>query len=411
MVLPALVSLKGLIKTKSYHIDLPFFRLHYQVTVCLLLGFCLTITAKVLFGETIKCLSPQFKEDHKWMDNLCYSTGTYTSYELMPGGGMRDSRNVTFQVNPSVRYIFSGMGVNKSKNAPRITFWHNYYQYAPVILFIQAIFFYLPHYLWKLWENGLVSSVCKRLHEARFAPNDYFDNNYDIVYYIRNVLKFNKSLVYKYYFCHALCLLNLVLQIIAMDTLFNYQFLTYGYTVLQYMLGESLYGMQSFDAIFAERHEYSNLNNPMNLVFPKVTSCHFTLASPAGLGGNSYTAICVLPLNILHDKFFLILWCWLAVLLVLTVIQVIRDLLFTALPFFRTYFFNRQFGGVYLTEPDGWFNKPSSSLQELFLLSLIGHNSDKFSFSALLRKLKKDDWTACPSESRSTGCSQRQTDI
>lgn len=403
-MLPALVSLKSLIKTKSYHIDLPFFRLHYQATVCLLLAFCLILTAKVLFGDTIHCVSRMNGEAHeKFYDNMCYAMGTFTRYKLKPGRHAlsRDNSkaNATFTVDPTSRYTHSGLLVGDYEHIdPSIRiFWHNYYQYVPVILFIQALLFYMPHYLWKLWENGMISSICKRLHENRFAPNDYFETNYDIIYYIQNIFRLNRSLVYKYYVCHVLCLLNLVVQIIALNMIFNYQFLSFGYVFVKHQLGENIYGLRPFTHRVTDDQQLRNLNNPMDLVFPKVTACNTEFTSEAGKETNKKGFVCVLPLNILHDKFFLILWFWFLLLVVLTAIQIVYDFMFTMLPFFRRHVFSRRYGSS-LFDAD---NRRSSSLPELFLLDLIGHNTDKFAFSALLRKLNKDDWTASPSENQS----------
>jgi hypothetical protein len=404
MVLPALVSLKNLIKTKSYHIDLPFFRLHYQATVCLLLAFCLILTAKVLFGETIKCQSRMSPDGNsKFQDNLCYAIGTFTSYKVRTDVKPIDSINVTFLADPNVRYIHTGIPLGTQLRGSNVkVFWHNYYQYVPLILFIQAVFFYFPHYLWKLWENGIIASICKRLHEHRFSPNEYFDNNYDIICYIRNVLKFNKSLVYKYYFCHVLCLLNLLIQIVALNIIFNYQFVTYGYVVIRYMLNKETYGLLPASPNQIKELQLNNLNNPMDLIFPKVTECYIEVASQAGLETANFRPLCILPLNILHDKFFLLLWFWFVILLVLTAIQIINDFMFTMLPIFRRYLFTKRFGSsLFDVTSDDLYTRSPASLQELFLLNIVGHNTDKFCFSALLRRLNKEDCTASPSENQS----------
>lgn len=398
-MLPALVTLKNLIKTKSYHIDLPFFRLHYQATVSLLLSFCLILTAKVLFGDTIDCQRDMPRDN--FYDNVCYSTGTYTRYLVESDGQSNwfdnSIANVTFRADKSAKYTYTGIMMASPDSDKIRVFWHSYYQYVPVLLFIQAVMFYLPHYMWKLWENGTISSICKRLHENRFTPNEYFDSNYDLVYYLQNCFHLNKSLVYKYYFCHVLCLLNLVLQIIALNVIFNYQFVSYGYLAVRYLFDDDIYGIRPFNMEFAKRHQRFNLNNPMDIVFPKITACHVELGGEAGKNINNYDFMCVLPLNILHDKFFLLLWFWFLILLVLTILQILYDLMFTLLPFFRGGVFSRRY------KTNAWDSDTvhSYTLAEIFLLDLIGHNSDKFAFQTLMRKLNKDDWTASPSESHS----------
>ena len=376
-MLPALVSLKGLIRPKSYHIDHPFFRLHYQATVGLLLAFCLILTAKVMFGDTIDCQS-RILTKSDYYDNMCYAIGTYTRYRVMRNHdeAEQSTMNITIKVDPISKYLYSGVLIGHYPEEHKVKkYWHNYYQYMPVILFVQAMLFYLPHYLWKMWENGTISSICKRLHENRFTPADYIETNNDILFYLQNCFKLNKSLVYKYYLCHVLLLINLFIQVITLDVIFNHQFIFYGALVTRYYFyGEHVYGLQSHSDSSLDNYQ---LNNPMDFVFPKITSCKVDLASMSGPNPDDARFMCILPLNILHDKFYLLLWYWFVILGALTIVQLIYDLLFVMLPFFRKYIFQRRYGG----------RRYTSSLHTLFILDLIGSNTDKFAFTVLLREL------------------------
>lgn len=530
-MIAALASLKSLIKTKSYHIDHPLFRLHYQATVCALLGFCLILTAKILFGDTIDCKS-RILGSENFYDNICFSRGTFTQYAIdtesvrqtaiqsfqkdvasrqaegsiqllkitdnldkraaefsssqspLPQSSsiptvvtstsistpkrepgfvdgflgflyksifaddpiddqqlaaaitmvnvtdprtnvtnytfVRDNyfnealsgtdvgefikhqyrvihriiknNNIPFTTN--IRYLYSGVMIPREKREIHsMTYFHRYYQYMPIILFLQAVFFYLPHYLWKNWENGIISSVCKQLHDNRLAPTDYIESNYHMIDYLQSCFTLNRSLVYKYYLCHILLLVNLIGQICVLNAVFNDQFVTYGIDVFYHLfIDNDTYGLRGLDDDFAD------LNSPMDFVFPKVTSCTFRTLSQAGLGEDKNEFLCILPLNILHDKFFLVLWFWFLILGMLTTLQIIFDILYLIIPKLRKFLFRRRFG-PYLS-PD---NRHSSSLPELFLLDLIGTNSDKFAFAALMRKLNKEEdcHHASPSENQS----------
>ena len=386
-MLQGLAALKSLIKTKQYHIDFPFFRLHYHATVCLLLAYCLILSAKVFFGDTIDCYSRTagIKDIY---DNICFSTGTYTRYKLASETSKLPSSNITFKVDPNYKYLYSGLFIGDDTAQ---IFWHHYYPYMPIILFVQAVLFYFPHYLWKIWENGTVSSVCKQLHENRFTPSEYLESNYDLVYYLQNCFRLNRSLVHKYFFCHILLIINLIAQVLALNSLFNYQFLFYGYTVVNFLFDSDLYGIKKVRPQLIT----SNLNNPMDLVFPKITACAVTFQSSVGKSSDVHDFVCALPLNILNDKFFLLLWLWFLILGCLTLLQIVYDVLYTTLPSFRKYMFSQRYGSFL------WDNR-RSSLPEMFLLELIGHNTDKYAFSTLLRKLnKEEDWTASPSENQS----------
>lgn len=353
-MLPVLVCLKNLIKTKSYHIDFPLFRLHYQVTVCLLLAFCVILTGKVMFGDTIDCTN--HIHGHKDLfDNACYATGTFSRF-------LKKSNRTNAK---PARYTYPGLMMN---TAGEIDIrWQNYYQYVPIMLFIQAVLFYFPHYLWKIWENGTIGSVCSRLSENKLCPSDYLEANHEIVYYLHNCFRFNKGLVYKYYFCHILLLINLVAQVLVMNAAFNYQYISYGYMCFRYYIfQENFYGLSHLgDSVT------SDMSNPMDFLFPKMTNCHLDWPSVAGFSPDKLDFVCILPLNILHDKFYLLLWGWLCVLGALTVCQILYDISYTML---RRSVIRRKYG-------------KDCSLAEAFMLDLIRHNTDKIAFSALLSKL------------------------
>lgn len=508
-MLPALVSLKGLVRPKSYHIDHLFFRLHYQVTVCLLLGFCLALTAKVLFGDVIDCKSRALGRD-QYYDNWCFSRGTFTELvpdiealdealkrvktanksevmkpkliqttteppswlgrqvsslaglalthlfneteepqpttlapELPPSpspsqqpveqlppltpqmllrtDGVYNNQNSNHEeevqipyglvnrtqqadqtmwwkslfktvhrfvktsgvgVSYNIAYMLPGIPVPNGRGEEHfIKFHHTYYQYIPVILFLQAVCFYAPHYLWKVWENGVVASVCKQIYDHRFSPSDYFDTNYYIIDYLQNAFFTNRTLVYKYYFCHLLMLVNVIAQIIILNSILNNQFITYGLDMIEYtFIDEDVYGLRDF---FTAKPE--NLNNPMDFIFPKVTNCRFINLGDGG-SPNELNFACVLPLNMFHDKFFLILWFWLLLLTILSTMQIIFDILYAFLPRLRRQLFIRRFGPMLRNK-----ERHPTSLTELFLLDLIGNSSDKFAFAALLRKLNKEE--------------------
>ena len=60
-----------------------------------------------------------------------------------------------FFKNPNSISIFS-VGPHKEEDE-RV--YHSYYQWVPLVLSIQAIFFYAPHWIWKQLEGGRLE-VC-----------------------------------------------------------------------------------------------------------------------------------------------------------------------------------------------------------------------------------------------------------
>lgn len=399
-MLKSLTTLKSLVKPKDFHIDYPIFRLHYHGTVALLFGFCLILSAKVLFGDPIDC-SSRNSGDNNFYDNLCYSMGTFTRYqiasnEIKANSSHRDEClkdvplrsvkralegcNLTF--NPKKKYFASGMIIlteNKEKLVRDEVFWHHYYNYMSIVLFLMGALFYIPHYMWKNWESGIVSSVCKQIHEAKLKSSDFHEINQ----YLKSCFAINRhgSLVYKYFVCEILLLINLLLQVTALDMILNNQFSTYGTDFLYYMFKDSnIYGISGDDI--------DNINSPLDFVFPKLTACTIRLSSQGGISPDVKQFVCAVPMNILHDKFFLILWFWFVFLGIVTAAQIFYDILYMLMPGFRNRLFKIKFG---LYNSDDKWN--SRGLPELFLLDLIGTNSDRVAFMAFMRILNKEDWS------------------
>ena len=62
--------------------------------------------------------------------------------------------------------------------------------------------------------------------------------------------------------------------------------------------------------------------DPLSRVFPKMTKCDFHLYGPSGTLQN-VDALCVLGVNVLNEKIFLVLWFWLLLLLLVSAGQVL----------------------------------------------------------------------------------------
>lgn len=86
-------------------------------------------------------------------------------------------------------------------------------------------------------------------------------------------------------------------QIYLLDVFLEGQFRRYGPLVGAFALEESPY-----DRV-----------DPMARLFPKMTKCTIHTFGPAG-SVQIHDALCVLPLNVVNEKIFVVLWFWLVFL-------------------------------------------------------------------------------------------------
>ena len=49
--------------------------------------------------------------------------------------------------------------------------YYAYYQWVCFVLFIQGVMFYVPYYLWKIWEGGHMRAITMGMQIAILADN------------------------------------------------------------------------------------------------------------------------------------------------------------------------------------------------------------------------------------------------
>src|SRR5699024_7179111 len=123
------------------------------------------------------------------------------------------------------------------------------YQWICFMLFLQAIIFYLPHYIWKFSEGGLMQTLTMgKLLLVVTAPIIIFSLDLQVAIigdeeravkkkllsdYLFQHFQMYNTYAYKYFFCEFLCLLNILSQTLATDAFLDGQFIPYGFRVMQ----------------------------------------------------------------------------------------------------------------------------------------------------------------------------------
>ena len=186
--------------------------------------------------------------------------------------------------------------------------YNSYYQWIPIYLIFLAVLFYLPRCFWLMMEGGLMKFFGKGT-TTRFIEDPEEKRDKLVKFFKDNI--HNKYNIY--YFGFIVCeFLNFLVVLMAMyltDRFLNGQFLWYGFRVWTY------YSLPP-----EEQRGFSK--NPMCMAFPRIASCNYHRFGTAGDQGN-INALCILSLNIINDKVFLVLWWWFLLLVFLGVLRVL----------------------------------------------------------------------------------------
>ncbi|TRY77741.1 hypothetical protein TCAL_08525 [Tigriopus californicus] len=259
------------------------FKLFYQVTASMLVGSSVLVTFNQFFGDPISCDLPQGGVSEKVLKAYCWMYST-------------------FNIPPS----FEGSCARKKLEVMPV--YNSYYQWVPIVLMMQAISCYIPRILWLMMEGGLMKFLAKG--KTGRIVEDEEKQIANLLYTFRRNLqnKYNRyTLVF--FLCEFLNLFIVTSLFFLTNSFLQGQFLTYGYQVF------------AFYQLPPEETTASGLINPMCEAFPRVVSCTYW---KYGSGGRQtgVSALCILAMNIIIDKVYLILWFWFIVIAILAFFRV-----------------------------------------------------------------------------------------
>lgn len=150
-----------------------------------------------------------------------------------------------------------------------------------------------------LVEGLQMIALCKhnkKKDEMRFSGN-YVIPSQDTIDFRMHVIKdefykhikINKPFAKRLIFSEFLNLFNLVLQIYLTNRFLSGQFFSLGLDFIQ--------------------DDFTGRMDVLDVVFPKVTKCDFYKYGQSG-SLQRHDALCVMALNIINEKIFVILWFW-----------------------------------------------------------------------------------------------------
>ncbi|CAG0921189.1 unnamed protein product [Notodromas monacha] len=320
-----------LLKFRKARADSVIFRLHYTFTVCLLVGASVLISSSQYVGKPIHCAYNKNLFPEAYVESFCWVNSTYYHpHDVQPD---------PLQAAPHVR--------PGADNVVHV----KYYQWVAMVLLFQAILFYIPRWLWKGFEGGLL----ERLLITSDARNERSSVTRISSYLCQNSSK-NDWYMYRYFACELVALLNILAQLFLLDWFFGGLFMDYGVRVLEFLESEG-----------------NHVPNPMWRVFPRVTKC--TLQAFAFNGNlDVIEALCVLPLNVVNEKIFLVQWFWFLLLGGMTLILVFYRLMIFLSPRLHQSMFRNQLKFVDKKLLDRIFLKTSRG--DWFLLYTMSYYMD-----------------------------------
>ncbi|XP_068235260.1 innexin inx2-like isoform X2 [Palaemon carinicauda] len=256
---------------------------------------------------------------------------------------------------------------------------HAYYQWVPFVLLIQGVLFYMPHWIWKLFEGGMFKNVIQNLSVKDYLGagkgiRNYFtrETQYEALSkFIRHHMKNQRSWALKFFFCEFLNLGVVIGMIFFTNWFLGGEFLNYGASVIE-ILGQ----------------DPENRTDPMSRVFPKMTKCIFKTFGSSGTI-QIHDVMCLIATNIINEKIYVFLWVWLIILTAVTSIWFIGRLLTIVLPPFRnfllkSYVKETRRGDLFIILGQ------HSTLSEWLLLIQLARNMDKTVFSDFIHDFAQD---------------------
>lgn len=338
-------------------IDNKVFQLHYRLTTFLFLGFSILVTAYNMLGEPVSCACAQCGATSiplNVMNSHCWVTATYTvPSDLQKDGFSSGSTN---------------LGPDRGRHEDRN--YQTYYQWVPFMLVLHGVLFYVPHWLWTLSEDGRMAAMVQDIRLPVLDRGVLKARVTNLAVYIRQTMGTYQGYFIRFVICDALNVINVIATIYCIDKFLGHKFLDYGNKVVQYL---------------SEGGEFS----PFTTTFPKQAKCEMEFFGPTGSRA-SVDGLCVLALNVLNEKVYLVLWFWLIFLAVLSSVVFAGRLVLMLVRAFRVPMLQHKAHFKFGKDMARGVN--SLQVGDFFLLSLMARNMDVTAFRLLLKELAQEEF-------------------
>jgi len=355
-VVSSLGDLKKFVKVKSRaNVSSLIFDLH-RFTASLLIVSSILTTSRQYFGDPIHCHVGGHIPLNVFQ-SYCFMTATYTLPRMMTNSSS----------HPGV-----STGVVNAGGEEEGTVFHNYYQWVCLLLAVQASICYLPWAVWKGIEGGRVGKLLVKVSQDPLTETPLSEQVASLGNFLHCHRGWFNSCALKLLLCQVVALVLTVGQLYVMDLVLANQFLSLG----PYFLSLEI------------------LSEALNVVFPKVVKCSMSYIGVSGDIVNN-SGMCTLPINIINEKIYLVLWLWFTCLAFISTLSLVYQSIILLFPSTRKLEIQIRSRSSQRHQV-GWVVN-QSTYGDVVLLQLISNNTDTAQFTALLDHLNNAPSLPLPS--------------
>ncbi|XP_069976350.1 innexin unc-9 isoform X2 [Penaeus vannamei] len=291
-------------------------KLNRKYTILILICLSLPLVTKQFAGDPIECFTPTYftEPQARYVNSYCWTASTYYIIPV----DVEDREQVT-RVHS---VTFDEEGGSTSIRGERIKV--NYYQWAPIILLVEAGLFYIPFAIWnstaknsgikvgRLLKKVSVISQYTPGHPDRDALIAEFLDQFNTLMGVSKccpgtVCKFDCNLACGGNPSSSLFILYMIVKIMYVFNILMQYFL------LTVFLGKGylFHGVEVVEKLINKKEWWTSPR------FPLQTLCQVLAAQQGSL--RTYTCQCVLPINLFNEKIFSFIWFFFALLLPVTI--------------------------------------------------------------------------------------------
>jgi hypothetical protein len=362
-IISAFADLKKYIKPKSStNVSTTIFKLN-KLTCAFLLCCSILTTSKQFFGDPIHCMTGESPAiPLPVFESYCFMRSTYSHRQLD-----LNHRSSTHPGLQSGKYGVRGSNV----------VYHNYYQWVCLLMVIQAAICYSPWVYWKGVERSRISKLVEKVSKDPLTETPVKDQICGLGEFLINNSGWFNTCAFKLVLAQVICLVLSITQLYLMDVVMGYQFLH---------LGKHIFTLEQ-------------LSLALNKVFPIVVACDMKYFGHTGLPVQ-VSGMCTLPINIVNEKIYFILFVWYVFLIIVSVALIAWECFHIICSKLRLATLSR----LVNKSPSGCravrFVTKRASYGDFVLLQLIARNIDTAQFESLMQHLYENSQNLLPLHSR-----------